>query len=502
MSWRFLIHLALLLVAFGAGIGEGLASASTQISASEILSKMADGQPVYCIDASITGDLQLSRLPGARLESSLELINCTIHNVSFDGATLEKDVILWRSTFGNASFDRSHFLGRADLTNTSFYNATFTGASFDQPVIFDGAFFLNNVSFEDAQFDKDASFNGARFEKGAEFNYSRFGYYAHFSGAQFLGEAHFSDVKFQGVLDFGDAIFLDKANFFGSTFESAASFTNASFSGQAQFALTRFGGLSSFGAVLFGDEASFELTRFADAAYFSGAKFRGDAIFGLTKFEDIVSFQGASFQGDLNFKGGKISTMLLDKGEWEDGCRIILNDTDFNRLRVPWSRIEDHVVWDPGAYLALVDNYHRLGWSGDEDDCYYRYRRLDQAKKGWGWSKAIDVLAWLSCGYGVRPGYAVAWALMTILIFALVFWRGGGIRRSAKPLQGPAEEDSIPERVSFRNALFFSTMVFLSQGPTDFLSVGRYRYYVILEGIAGWLLLALFLVTLGRVMIR
>jgi uncharacterized protein YjbI with pentapeptide repeats len=502
MSWRFLIHLALLLAATGAGIGEGLASALTQIPASEILSRMADGQPVHCEGVSITGDLLLCTLPGARLESSLELINCTVSNGSFDGTTLEKDVVLWGTSFGNVSFDKSRFLGRADLSNTVFHNASFTGASFDQPVSFDGAFFLDNVSFEDAQFDKDASFNWAWFEKGADFNYSRFGYYTYFSGAQFLGEARFSSVEFQGVLDFSNAIFADKANFFGSTFESAASFTNASFSGQAQFALTRFGGLSSFGEALFGNEANFELARFADAAYFSGAKFRGDAIFGLTKFEDIVSFQGATFQGDLNFKGGKISTLLLDEGDCKDDCRIILNDTDFNRLRVPWREIEDHVVWDPGAYLALVDNYHRLGWPGDEDDCYYQYRSMNQAHAGWGWSKAIDVLAWLSCGYGVRPGYAVAWALLTILIFAILFWRGDGIRRSAKPLQGPAEKDSIPERVTFRNALFFSTMVFLSQGPIDFLPVGRHRYYVILEGIMGWLLLALFLVTLGRVMIR
>jgi hypothetical protein len=45
-------------------------------------------------------------------------------------------------------------------------------------------------------------------------------------------------------------------------------------------------------------------------------------------------------------------------------------------------------------------------------------------------------------------------------------------------------------------------MIFLSQGPIDFLPVGRNRYLVIIEGILGWLMLALFLVTLGRVMIR
>ncbi|NYT01489.1 MAG: hypothetical protein GKC10_01860, partial [Methanosarcinales archaeon] len=49
---------------------------------------------------------------------------------------------------------------------------------------------------------------------------------------------------------------------------------------------------------------------------------------------------------------------------------------------------------------------------------------------------------------------------------------------------------------------YFSAMVFIAQAPVDFLPRGFYRHLVILEGILGWLLLALFLVTLGNVMIR
>jgi hypothetical protein len=71
-----------------------------------------------------------------------------------------------------------------------------------------------------------------------------------------------------------------------------------------------------------------------------------------------------------------------------------------------------------------------------------------------------------------------------------------------RALQGTIEIDSVPERAILRNALFFSTCIFLSQGPIDFLPVGRHRYYVIIERILGWLLLALFPVTLGRIMIR
>jgi hypothetical protein len=70
---------------------------------------------------------------------------------------------------------------------------------------------------------------------------------------------------------------------------------------------------------------------------------------------------------------------------------------------------------------AHVEDYRRLGWSEDEDDRYYQYRMLDQTGKNWGWPKVIDILAWLSCGYGVRPGYALAWSLLTILAFGLAF---------------------------------------------------------------------------------
>ncbi len=490
------------LAAMGGSIGMDGFSAQAVVPAGEILNRIAEGHAVLYQGVCVTGDLDLSTLPQARTKGSLDLINCTVASARFDGLTLEKDVILWGTSFGNASFDGATFLGRADLSDTSFDHASFAGTSFRQPVTFDGAVFSSNVSFEDAQFDKDASFNWVGFSGDAYFNYSSFGYYSYFSKARFFANALFSDVAFKGACDFTYANFTMEANFFQSDFQDAAGFDGAVFSGPARFGLTRWSGLSSFGDALFAGEAGFALARFADAAYFSGARFQDKAIFGLTKFEDIASFQNAAFDSDLNFKGGSISTLLLEKGRYGRSCRIILNDTDLGRLKAPWKEISAHVVWDPGAYLALVDNYHRMGWSGDEDDCYYRYRRLDQAQKAPGWSKAIDVLAWLSCGYGVRPGYAVVWALLTILSFALIFWRGDGIRRSAKPLQGPAEKDSFPERVTFRNALFFSTMVFLSQGPIDFLPVARNRYFVILEGIVGWLLLALFLVTLGRVMIR
>ena len=475
--------------------------AEEAVPAQEILARIAAHEPVYYDGVLISGYLDLSALPEAQVQESLALVNCTIPNASFSGVSLAQDAVFWGTTFEKASFEKATFSGQVDFSNATFGPASFSGCSFRQAAFFEGALFNNNVSFEDAAFGLDAFFNAARFRGRADFNYSNFDSYSYFAATEFEGDALFSDVDFSGAVDFSAASFSRTANFIRSRLTEPY-FGNALFSGPAQFGLARFSGLSSFGSALFADEAGFGLARFSDAAYFSEAVFQDLALFGLTNFEDIVTFQEASFQGDLNFKGGSISALLLEKAELAEGSRIILNDTDISRFRARWDEIEDHVAWEPGAYLALVENYRRLGWSGDEDDCYYQYRRLEQAGKDWNWSKIIDILAWMSCGYGVRPGYALAWSLIIILSFGLVFWKGDGIRRSSKPLSGPAEEDRIPERATLRNALFFSTMVFLSQGPIDFLPVGRHRYYVILEGITGWLLLALFLVTLGRVMIR
>jgi uncharacterized protein YjbI with pentapeptide repeats len=496
MLWRSPALMAVLAI-----VAVSTSCAQQVVPAQEILAKIAGNEPVYYDGVSISGNLDLRLLSAAQVSDSFVLTNTTIANASFSGVTFAKDAVFWGSTFGNASFEKASFLGQADFANTSFANASFSAVSFDEPVIFECALFQDNVSFEDAIFAKDAFFSQALFMGNAYFNYSDFASYSYFPGAQFLGNALFSDVDFSGALDFSAAKVFGQANFFQSRFSSAG-FSNAVFSGPVHFGLASFSSLSSFGEAVFADEANFNLARFSQAAYFSGAQFQGLALFGLTKFEDIASLQGAKFYDDLNFKGGSISTILMDKAQFAKKSRIILNDTDFTRFKAHWNEIERQIVWDPGAYLALVNNYHGLGWSTDEDDCYYQYRSQSQAGKELGWSKIIDILAWLSCGYGVRPSYAGAWSLIIIFLFALVYWKGDGIKKSAKPLHEPAEMYAVPGPVTLRNALFFSTMIFISRGPNEFLPVGRNRYYVILEGILGWLLLALFLVTLGRVMIR
>ncbi|MDD5767957.1 MAG: hypothetical protein PHW55_05115, partial [Methanothrix sp.] len=166
-----------------------------------------------------------------------------------------------------------------------------------------------------------------------------------------------------------------------------------------------------------------------------------------------------------------------------------------------------------------------------------------QERKNIGWSKAIDYLAWLSYGYGVRPDYTLAWSLSIVLLFGVVFHLGKGLlqyeRPDAKPEnlgegsevdkidlqgrikdvasshQGETQEEfdgetpqdfgnipSISEYPTLGEAMYFSSLVFIAQAPADYLALGRYKYLVIIEGVLGWLMLALFLVALGNLMIR
>jgi uncharacterized protein YjbI with pentapeptide repeats len=470
------------------------------IQASDVLDQIERGQTIYYEGVQIT-DLHLSALSDPDVTAPFYLVNSSLINASFDGIKFNEGAVFWGSTLVRSSFNRTGFEKLANFNNATFNEASFREATFYGPAVFNGAIFQNNASFVDSSFQKEASFSGIFFGGDADFNYSSFGDYAYFPYSFFQGRALFSDVSFVGGSDFSFSQFGDHALFFKSEFSDYASFWGAIFNGPAMFGMTRFGSLTAFNNCSFLRGSNFNLAKFDDAIDFEGSDFQGTALFGLSQFSGHANFRNTSFHEDLNLKGSKVSSLVLQNTKFDDISRIILNDSQFSNLRAPWSEIRGHAVYEPGAYLALIENYRRMGWAEDEDDCYYQYRWLYQAQKPWGWSKLIDMLAWASCGYGVKPSFAVIWSILTIFAFALIFWGSDGIRRSSRPFQG-WEIDPVPERATLRNALFFSTMIFLSQGPIDFLPVGRKRYLVIIEGILGWLLLALFLVTLGRIMIR
>ena len=95
------------------------------------------------------------------------------------------------------------------------------------------------------------------------------------------------------------------------------------------------------------------------------------------------------------------------------------------------------------------------------------------------WSKLLDGLAWISCGYGVRPRYTVFLSCFLIILFALLFWAGDGI--VVEPLNGSSPSIASQENLTFLDNLYFSAMVFTAKTQVKWYPVGIYRYLATVE---------------------
>jgi len=269
-----------------------------------------------------------------------------------------------------------------------------------------------------------------------------------------------------------------------------------------------FQGKAIFEQAVFSGEAQFSDASFLELADFRSVRFCKEAFFRGTQFTGAANFAGSRFQEDLSLANAKIQVMRLFDVVFSG--QIDLHNADFARLEVRWPTLCHHLAYDGAAYLSLAKNFRNLEWFEDADDCYYHYRRMSQSEKTLvyrekmsikiNWSKLLDGIAWISCGYGVRPRYTVFLSCFLIFLFALIFWLGDGIVVEAIDVGNPCIAPQ--ESLNFLDNLYFSTMVFTAKTQVKWYPVDIFRYFATVESILGWLLLALFLVTLGRTMIR
>jgi len=473
-----IILLALLLVWPTQGAEEPL----QKVSAAEIVSKISSGEPVDYQNISVDGYLDLS---GLDIKQPVRISGSHFNATNFEGITFEGPLDLHGSTFQeNVSFVRARFLGDSNFENTHFLGqADFRVSRFDGLVSFTMADFLGDVSFANAQFNEEAIYTLANFRKDVEFDFVLFSKLASFSSAEFFGGVSFANAMLAGQSNFGYVLFR----------------------GDAIFAATNFGNNVIFRSSQFMDDVTFGLANFGGFADFAGTTFDEAAFFGVAKFADNGYFVDAVFNKDLILEGARIYSMQLDNATFGDTARINLKDADFDRFVVRWSILKDRLIFNGAAYQALVRNYKNLEWFDDADECYYQYRRITQDQEPWGWIKFLDIIAWLSCGYGVRVSYSVFWCIFTILFFGAVFWIGNGMKRfEFTGLEVPfVAERVMDQRVSLIDAFYFSTAMFTtSQAPVNTYPVGFYKHLAMIEGILGWFFLGLFVVVLSGVLIR
>lgn len=460
-----------------------------KISAEDVM-VMANNSSVAYDRVFIMGDFSVE----SDKYYSLQITNSVFaNNVSCKGMTFFGNVNFENTTFSkDAIFNGSRFMLEANFNSSRFDGiASFNQSRFPDGVTFDFADFGGLADFANIQFDAFSTFYNATFRKQALFSFSEFdGSYANFETAQFLGDVDFAGCQFNTYSTFAGSRLEKSADFHATRYSNGGNFIGAQFLGYANFARSHFVEDSFFNQVWFNDGASFLNAKFDGPASLNDSKFCKNANFDNAQFLASTDMSSSVFKGDIKMNNTKIIRMVIEGSNFAAASRLYLANADISRLMVDWSEIQGIISYDNSAYLALIKNYKDLGRSNDANDCYYEYRYLNQAHKPIGFSRFLDAVAWLSCGYGVRPHYALFCGAVVILLFSLIYMTGRGVEGFS----------NIHGFELMASSLYYSTIAFTANSKGLPLK-GHYKYLGIAEGIIGWLLMALFLVTLGKLII-
>ena len=183
------------------------------ISASQLLQAIADGEDIKLNQCDVTGVLDINRFfdPAEKFQTeklaTQQAQGCKTLTLSqsivFDKCTFEENVVFacpWLEPESTAVefkadivFNSSTFKGQA-----RFRNALFRGTA-----SFDGCTFEGVVTFKNAVFYKDAKFRTVTFNGYSLFGNTNFNSSARFANTHFVKGANFSRTRFLDQADFG-----------------------------------------------------------------------------------------------------------------------------------------------------------------------------------------------------------------------------------------------------------------------------------------------------------
>ncbi|KKL95497.1 hypothetical protein LCGC14_1853980, partial [marine sediment metagenome] len=443
-------------------------------------------------------------------------------SVSFDYSTVMKKASFSKVHFyGRAGFWIVTFNGGADFKNASFndeayyYSAIFNGEADFEETTFNGkaafgrAAFNGKADFWSATFNGEANLEDVSFKEKVDFRRAAFNGKTDFRSVSFNGEADFEDASFKERAEFGITIFNDKVNFWKATFNGETDFRSASFNGEAYFLDTSFKEKAYFGSASFKGESHFRNASFKGRADFWSVTFNGETDFRSTSFNGEADFGKATFNGGVYFRNARLKEVIFNNARFSEIVDLRL--TRYSELQISWSQLEGRLddlslqedidSWQ-GVYLRLIKNFKNIGYNKSADDAYYHYRYTKYVFCSSLWEKTKWWFGYLfmglTCGYGVIPWRAIATAGGLIAIFTLCvyfpFSKQGSLEYQGK--------EDITKQEWYRrlyNCFYFSVIIFTTVGLGDIKPKGGFKAWATIEGILGWLTMALFLVTLANV---
>jgi hypothetical protein len=535
-KFSLLLQLLMTFILVGSSLGEE----QREINISQLIQDIDSNLPVRYDNVKICGN-NAAIIENHKI-GSIEITNSTIDVVlqfnqidfsgpiRFYGTTFNKELLIDNTNINReADFAFTSFNGLFSILNTSFLGkeTNFAASNFFQPISFTKAKFLGEAKFNNSNFSS-AWFNQISFSnRGVDFSNSTFAddltiSDANFGGqvsfedaqlddlellnAEFLGMPSFANTTFNGDASFDKVDFLNGCNFQGATFDYAefkdvkssgliSNFDKSHFNDDLEFSKLTVDSLSSFKEASFNKSSNFEGTQFNKRTEFNDAIFRDNVSFKGTQFVDYLNLRGSVFYKYINFDNaiikGDIFCEDIDfrRDPWQKGHpgRISMNGTRFDQIFINWADLnQGFLVPNENAYLSLIDNFKKLGRVDDANDCYYEYKRYSSRNLEGLYSLA-DAYFWIFCGYGVRPEWALYWALFIIVAFSLYFWRNDDMK--------------------IISALVFGTTVFMSGTGKLFVEKPDYnprnnprisQFLFTLMRILGGVLIILFLISLRR----
>jgi hypothetical protein len=417
----------------------------------------------------------------------------SLYNTSFLG----KETNFAGSNFSKPiSFIKTKFLGEAKFNNSNFNWTLFNQVSFSNLGIdFSKSIFAHDLSISDAIFEGQALFEAAQLNEDFELTNAEFFGMPVFINAKFIGSASFDNVNFLNGCNFEGAIFDDAEFMKVKSSGLISNFDKSYFNDDLEFSKLTIDSISSFKETSFNKSSNFEGTQFNKRAEFNDAIFREDVSFKDAQFADYLNLRGSVFYKYINLddsiiKGDMFCENIAFRSDsWQrvNPGRISMNGTRFDRIFINWADINQGIlVSNEDAYLSLIENFKRLGKIKDANDCYYDYKRYSSRNLG-GLYFMADAYFWIFCGYGVRPEWALYWALFICIIFSSYFWKN--------------------DDMDVVSALVFSITAFMSGTGKLFIEKPIYsprnnprisQFLFTSERILGGVLIILFLISLRR----
>ena len=384
--------------------------------------------------------------------------------------------------------------------------------SYKNHVNYDNCVIKGDIDLEDNVIDSPLYITNSIFEGDINFKRTKFNNNISFYGSHFLNDVHFEESVFSRTATFTYVYFYGFAFFKNSQFNNDSYFNYADFSMDAYFSMCKFSGYASFLRSQFLGDSNFDDTEFQKYADFKESNFVGLADYSRAIFIVDADFIGSHFSDNLIFNESKFYTLKLNSISLDSDSELSLTDSgitryDYSNILVDWNDIRDHLSYDEVVYLSLIRNFKDLGVFDDAYNCYYQYRRESQSIKPWkDLTKYVDILSGLSCGYGVRPSYPLAWSCSLVLFFGLLFWSQKSLQKSICPfmprdvnnkISSSNKNERSSESISISEAIYFSTLIFFhTHPPAHWYPSGKWKFVVVIEDIAGWLFLAIFVVVL------